>query len=154
MEKKSLRTLIDIFCVLVGLVVSILMFMGPNTTIAIEIIANYPHADQEIQTYEDLQDLFSLRKKTWGDGTPITLFVFPQSSYTHIALCKQKLKIFPFQLKNIWSDLFSVGVAKKPVLVKSEGEMIRAVLKIPGALGYLEALEKKTNLTVIKISYE
>ncbi len=109
------------------------------------IIVN-PSVTQEISSRE-LRSIFSMRRRTWKDGSAIRVFVLPDDHLTHKAFCKNKLGIFPHRLRKTWDRLVFTGTGQAPFEVASLKEMRSRVLETPGAIGYLPGLEKEISNT-------
>lgn len=84
-----------------------------------------------------LRAIFSMRLRTWPDGSLITVFVLSNHSPLHIQFSKKILNIFPYQLQRTWDRLVYSGTGQAPVELKSIHEMYDKVASIPGAIGYL-----------------
>jgi hypothetical protein len=87
---------------------------------------------------QTLRAIFSMRLRTWPDGTPITVFVLAMTNPVHVDFCKEVLGVFPHQLQRAWDRLVYSGTGQAPVEVNSLEEMQRRVRETPGAIGYLE----------------
>lgn len=91
---------------------------------------------QEHLTLLTLRSIFSQRKRSWEDGTPITVVVLPDDHPLHRLFCRTKLKIYPYVLRDHWDRLMFSGTGTAPRLAKSEAELIEIVRITPGAIGY------------------
>ncbi|WJG09517.1 substrate-binding domain-containing protein [Aliiglaciecola sp. LCG003] len=91
-------------------------------------------------TDAQLRKIFSMRQTVWPNGTPIVVFVRGPQTPAHSILCKEVLKMFPYQVERIWNKLAYSGLGDKPTEVESESEMLNKLSSTPGAIGYaLEA---------------
>ena len=86
---------------------------------------------------ETLRAIFGMRIHIWSDGTPISVFVLNTNHIVHINFCKEKLKVFPYQLQRTWNRLVFSGTGQAPIQVESIAEMKAKIASIPGAIGYL-----------------
>ncbi|WP_432470573.1 hypothetical protein [Amphritea sp. HPY] len=78
-----------------------------------------------------------MRVTRWQDGTPIRVFVYPDRDPAHFQFVKQRLKIFPYQLRNTWDRALYTGSGESPRQVNSAAEMIQRIAQTPGAIGYI-----------------
>ncbi|XQW85458.1 hypothetical protein ACOYR1_01645 [Thalassotalea piscium] len=93
-----------------------------------------------------------MRQVKWSNGMPIVVFVLPSSSKPHQDFCKQSLKIFPYQLDRIWNKLTFSGLGVAPIMVNTSAELLSAVKRTPGAIGYVENAIKEEDINVIAIT--
>ena len=112
----------------------ILMFGVPAN--AQVVVANKIPLQNTI-TPETLRAIFGMRIHVWSDGTPISVFVLNTNNEAHIEFCKEKLKVFPYQLQRTWNRLVFSGTGQAPIQVNSIAEMKAKITSIPGAIGYL-----------------
>jgi len=84
-----------------------------------------------------LRTVFGMRLRTWPNGTPIKVLVLPDNKQLHIEFCKQVLGIFPHQLRWAWDRLVYSGTGQAPEQVSTEEQMLEALERTPGAIGYL-----------------
>ncbi|GAA0856184.1 substrate-binding domain-containing protein [Aliiglaciecola litoralis] len=126
---------------------------------------NFAHADgksvtvlihNDVKTTEltsaQLRKIFSMRQTLWPDGTPIVVFVLPSQHPAHQALCKDMLKMFPYQVERIWNKLAYSGLGEKPIEVSSEQEMLERLRTTPGAIGYVMENTDFDNAQSLKIT--
>ncbi len=81
--------------------------------------------------------IFSMRVKSWPDGSAITVFVLPDQAIEHQTFVKQVLQLLPHQLRRHWNRLIYTGIGRAPTEVGSEAEMRQQLLATPGSIGYL-----------------
>ncbi|AAZ28583.1 MULTISPECIES: hypothetical protein [Colwellia] len=79
-----------------------------------------------------------MRQLRWSDNSAINVFVLPSQHELHQRFAKERLQIFPYQLNRIWHKLTYSGLGVAPTIVASEKELIQAVTKTPGAIGYID----------------
>lgn len=79
-----------------------------------------------------------MRQLRWSDDSAINVFVLPSQHDLHQRFAKERLQIFPYQLNRIWHKLTYSGLGVAPTVVASEQELIQAVTKTPGAIGYID----------------
>lgn len=92
-----------------------------------------------------------MRRRTWPDGTPIQVFVFPDNHPLHHSFCKKVLGIFPHQLRRIWDRSVFSGTGQAPVEVDSMEEMHDQVAKTEGAIGYLDRQTLDDSVKLIEV---
>jgi len=103
---------------------------------AIEIVT-HPQVTESSLTKSQLRRIYTMRQLRWSNNRTITVFVLPSQHILHQRFAKERLQIFPYQLNRIWHKLTYSGLGVAPIIVKSEQELIQAVLETPGAIGYL-----------------
>ena len=118
---------------------------------AIEIIT-HPQVTESSLTKSQLRRIYTMRQLRWSNNKAITVFVLPSQHVLHQRFAKERLQIFPYQLNRIWYKLTYSGLGVAPIIVKSEQELIQAVLETPGAIGYLsdEMLIKQREVFIDK----
>jgi ABC-type phosphate transport system substrate-binding protein len=93
-----------------------------------------------------------MRQVRWANDETIIVYVLPSQHTVHKVFSKDMLHIFPYQLDRIWKKLTFSGLGVSPRIVQSQSELIRAVSSTPGAIGYVEALDKGVHVNVIKVT--
>jgi hypothetical protein len=88
-----------------------------------------------------LRAIFTMRKRSWQDDTPITVVVLPDNDQTHQQFCKTVLKIYPFVLREQWDRLIFSGTGIPPVIVKDLNALRETISETPGAIGYTISTE-------------
>lgn len=118
---------------------------------AIEIVT-HPQVTESSLTKSQLRRIYTMRQLRWSNNRAITVFVLPSQHALHQRFAKERLQIFPYQLNRIWHKLTYSGLGVAPIIVKSEEELIQAVLETPGAIGYLsdEMLIKQREIFISK----
>ena len=87
-----------------------------------------------------LRSIFFGRMQTWPDGTPITVFVLPDTHPLHLRFCTLYLKTFPYVLKRQWNHLTFTGSGVRPIEVGTTYNLYERVRATPGAIGYINRL--------------
>lgn len=100
------------------------------------VIANVSVTTTELNSNQ-LRKIFSMRQTTWPDGQQITVFVLPAKSKAHTKLCKDILKMFPYQIERLWNKLAYSGLGEAPIEVDSPEDMKSKIENTPGAVGYI-----------------
>ncbi|WP_245756546.1 hypothetical protein [Amphritea atlantica] len=80
---------------------------------------------------------FAMRITRWPDGRPIRVFVLPDRHPLHQRFVKQRLQVFPYQLRNNWDRQVFTGTGAFPVTVDNMEEMYRMVSQTEGSIGYI-----------------
>ncbi|WP_198559896.1 substrate-binding domain-containing protein [Colwellia sp. 12G3] len=120
---------------------------------AIEVIT-HPQVTESNLTKSQLRRIYTMRQLRWSDNSAISVFVLPSQHNLHQRFAKEQLQIFPYQLNRIWHKLTYSGLGVAPTIVRSQEELIQAVIKTPGAIGYIddESLRKIKKNKSIKVS--
>lgn len=95
--------------------------------------------------------LFAMRQTRWPNGRAVRVFVLDDGAPAHVALCKELLDIYPYQLREAVDRGVYTGVAQAPTRVASEAEMKRRVATTPGAIGYVTSTTKDDHAHPIAI---
>jgi ABC-type phosphate transport system substrate-binding protein len=103
---------------------------------AIEVVT-HPQVAVSSLTKSQLRRIYTMRQLRWSDNSAISVFVLPSQHNLHQRFAKEKLQVFPYQLNRIWHKLTYSGLGVAPTIVKTEQELIQAVIKTPGAIGYI-----------------
>lgn len=111
------------------------------------------HPSVELKSYSrnSLRAVFGMRLKTWPNGVPVRVFVMPDDAALHTIFTKEKLNIFPYQLRAGWDKLIFSGTGQAPFLVKTEEEMRERISSTPGAIGYLKRANIDESIHVLNI---
>jgi len=117
----------------------------------ISVIANSSVTFEQLKL-KDLRSIYTMKKRLWAEGEPVSVFVYSGDNSIHKAFCRELLKVFPRQLESVWYRLVYSGTGASPIRVNSEAEMLERVANTPGAIGYLqsESLNEKTKIITIK----
>jgi len=92
-----------------------------------------------------LRSIFFGRMQTWPDGTPVTVFVLPDTHPLHLRFCTLYLKTFPYVLKRQWNHLTFTGSGVRPIEVGTTYNLYERVRTTPGAIGYINRLPGNTS---------
>ncbi|WP_255251847.1 hypothetical protein [Nitrosomonas ureae] len=115
-----------------------------------EIVTNL-NVSETALTVNSLRSIFSMSLKTWPDGTKIRVFVLSDEDKLHKTVSKEKLNVFPYQLRSTWDRLVFSGTGQAPIRVNSIEEMRDKVVNTPGAIGYLWRANIDENVNVLQI---
>lgn len=114
------------------------------------VIANSSVTSVDLSSNQ-LRKIFSMRQTIWPDGQPIRVYVLPSKSEAHIKLCKNVLKMFPYQIDRLWNKLAYSGLGETPIEVETAQRMKLKIASTPGAIGYILSSDDDENLTVINV---
>ena len=115
------------------------------------LVISHPEVNQDAVNQMQLRRIFSLKQRTWNDGSPISLIVLSSDNDQHVAILCQQLKIFPYQLEREWNKLIYSGQASPPFVAVSSAEMQSLVTSTPGAIGYLYSESASANVNIIEV---
>jgi ABC-type phosphate transport system substrate-binding protein len=115
-----------------------------------EIIAN-PSVSEKTISKSSLRAIFGMRLHNWPDGAAVRVFVMPDDSPLHATFSKEKLHVFPYQLRSAWDRLVFSGTGQAPDTVASAEEMLARVASTPGAIGYLAKSKIDGRVNVLQI---
>ena len=115
-----------------------------------EIVIN-PGVKERILSSNTLRSIFSMHLKTWSDGTKIRVFVLSDDDQLHQIVSKEKLNVFPYQLRSTWDRVVFSGTGQAPIKVNSNEEMLARIATTPGAIGYLWRANINENVNVLEI---
>jgi ABC-type phosphate transport system substrate-binding protein len=115
-----------------------------------EVVTN-PGVTEKTVPKSSLRAIFGMRLHAWPDGTAIRVFVMPDDAPLHAAFAKEKLNVFPYQLRSAWDRLVYSGTGQAPDTVTSQEEMLAKVASTPGAIGYLAKSKIDGRVNVLQI---
>ena len=104
---------------------------------AVEVITNSDNATQ-IQGSNNLRSIFSMRTRYWPNGEKIRVFVLADDNEMHKRFVKQKLQMFPHQLRRTWDRMTYTGTGQPPVTVHSTIEMLEKIKNTKNSIGYID----------------
>jgi len=128
--------------------ISILAF--PRPAAAVDIVVNARVAQHEFSRAM-MRAIFGMRRSQWPDGSAVNVFVLHDDHPAHQAVCKEKLNLYPYQLRQLWERQQFTGIGQMPVFVANEEEMALRVAETPGAIGYLTNASANAKLRVIQL---
>ncbi len=126
------------------------LFFASTTASAVDIITNRNVSLNAI-SLASARAIFGMRQVKWPDGKPIRVYVLPDDHPTHGAVCKERLNLFPYQLRQSWDRLVYSGMAQAPNEVSSEEELMNKVAATPGAIGYVRKVRSNDPVKIITI---
>jgi hypothetical protein len=123
---------------------------GTIGNVSVEVVVHPSIAIRDISK-NSLRAIFGMRLRAWQDGSPIRVFVLPDEEPLHQLFAKEKLNIFPYQLRSAWDRLIFSGTGQAPFLVSSEEEMRVRVATTPGAIGYLKRVNIDDSIQILHV---
>ncbi|MGV2871959.1 hypothetical protein [Colwellia sp. E150_009] len=117
---------------------------------AVDVIV-HPSVSESKFTTSQLRRIYTMRQTQWADGVRITAYVLPRQHSLHLRFTKDRLQMFPYQLDRIWNKLTYSGLGVAPITVNTPEELMNAVRKTPGAIGYVESIKDAEGVNVIQI---
>ncbi len=115
------------------------------------IIIKNASTHHDALTRKSLKSIFSMRWRTWDDGSPIKVIVMDDDSDTHRKFTTQILGIFPHQLRKVWNRIVFSGTGQSPRAVDNSEQMIELVKNTPGAIGYIPKSHAVENLLLVEV---
>lgn len=137
-------------------VVLLWLTLASNTSAADTQVTLIAHQSVDINTLNTstLRAIFSLRKRSWNNKTPIKVFVLPDNHPVHKSFCKTVLKIYPYVLRDQWDRVIFSGIGTPPTVAKDIDELKRIVRATPGSIGYAPSASLTETRQQTSISYE
>jgi ABC-type phosphate transport system substrate-binding protein len=117
---------------------------------SVYVIVNSANPQRNI-SQTGLNAIFNMRLRHWSDGSPITVYVLQDEDPLHKTFCKQKLHVFPHQIRRGWNRLIFSGTGQVPLLVETKEEMLKQVSTTPGAVGYLSGKDLTSAVKILEI---
>lgn len=114
-----------------------MFFSITKFTYAIEIVVNDSVNLSEI-SHQQIKSIYLGQQTHWPSGNLIKLYKLPSTHKTHNSFVKNTLGLYPYQFNRRWQKLVFSGFAVKPSEVIDEQELLDAIAKTPGAIGYIE----------------
>lgn len=114
-------------------------------------VVTHPDVKEMSFSVNVLRAIFSMRLRTWSDGKLIKVFVLSDNDDLHQDFAKEKLNVFPYQLRLAWDRLVFSGTGQAPISVHSHDEMLAKVASTPGAIGYLKTTYINDDIHVLQI---
>lgn len=87
-------------------------------------------------SYSDIEDIFTLRKKKWSNGTTIRVFILPRSNPRTKEFTTKYLSMTPNRYFDILENRESLGKGNIAEIIESDTGIVLKVLTTPGSIGY------------------
>ncbi|KAF3981146.1 MAG: hypothetical protein HFP81_08325 [Methylococcales symbiont of Hymedesmia sp. n. MRB-2018] len=81
--------------------------------------------------------IFAQQLNYWSNGEKTRVFIFKDDHPLHKQFTKNKLNMFPHQLRRVWDRMVFSGTGQAPDLVETEEEMLEKIANTKNAIGYL-----------------
>ncbi|MDF1582489.1 MAG: hypothetical protein RQ733_01895 [Methyloprofundus sp.] len=120
-----------------ALLLCIVLLLDAPTVNATEVIVSANTIGQ-LKDFHQLRAIFSLRTLYWPNGEKIKVFVLPDNNAVHKEFVKEKLDMFPHQLRRTWNRMTYTGTGQPPVTVDSIAEMLDKIQHMDNAIGYID----------------
>jgi len=128
------------------ILIVVLLCLPCSSAFALEVIVNRSVAENHLDQGIDLRAIFSLRTRYWSDGELIHIFVLPDNNSIHQVFVKDKLQMFPYQLRRTWNRIIYTGAGQAPTTVYSVQEMLEKVKTTKNAIGYIDKENKDESI--------
>lgn len=102
-------------------------------------LITHPSVGVESLTQNEARLYMTMRLNLWPDGRRTQVFVLPDNNPLHVAVSKEILGLYPYQLRRAWDRQLFSGTGPAPITVGTEAELIKRVAETPGAIGYAES---------------
>lgn len=135
-----------------GIFIAIFFFSVAFTSIAkaAEIVVNksVPNASY---SSADIRAVFTMQKRFWSNNRQIKVYTLSDGNPLHKDFVKNKLGMFPHQIRRIWDRITYSGTGTEPIELDSEQEMIDKIANTPNSIGYVT--KKPDNDNVRSLDY-
>lgn len=128
----------------------VLWFCAFNSAAASTVVVNNNVAVDKL-TQAQLRSIFTMRQIQWPDGSPIYVVVLPDNSAEHQRFSRELLRLFPYQLGNIWDRQSFSGMASRPQVAVDQRHMLQILRTTPGSIGYVDQYQADVAVKEIRI---
>lgn len=115
---------------------------------AVEIVVNQSVPVQEI-SLNKVRAIFTMRQRFWSSGEQIKVFTLADVNPIHKTFSKNKLQMFPHQLRRVWDRLVFSGTGQAPVTLDDEQQMLDKIANTPHSIGYLNSEQENEKIRTI-----
>jgi hypothetical protein len=140
--------------VVIALLSMALMAFGGNVSAqTISVIVNSKVEVKEM-TIQELQEVFTLKRGYWRNGSRVKIFIMPSDSITARRFIVEVLQLSPAMYFDLIESAYAMGKSNIPTTVPRAETVIIKVMITPGGIGYTDIPESKLNVdnvTVIKV---
>ena len=119
------------------LTAAIILLAAVATQAQVAVIANKSVPESSVSSSK-LSDIYSLRLKTWSNGSAIVPVTF-KSDNEDSQKFFNSLGKSTMEMKKLWMKLQLTGEGQPPVGVGSDDEVLSKVASTPGAIGFVSA---------------
>ena len=120
---------------------------------AITVIVNSSVEVKEM-TIQELQEIFTLKRTHWANGTRIKIFVLPNDTYVARRFIQEVLQLPPNLYFDLVESAYAMGKTNIPVVVAREESLVIKIMVNSGSIGYTSVPERQLkidNVTIIKV---
>jgi len=119
-----------------------------------DTIIVHPDVPIDHLSANELRSIFSMRSLRWVNGVPIRVFVLSDQSPVHKSFVKQKLEMFPYQLRMTWDRAVFSGTGYPPRKVLNVEDMVSRVRSTKGGIGYVndESIPLLEGVKIVEIN--
>lgn len=114
-------------------------------------VVTNPEVNEKSLSVNVLRSIFSMRLRTWPNGSLIKVYVLSDNDDLHHDFAKEILNVFPYQLRLAWDRLVFSGTGQAPILVNSHEEMLAKIASTPDSIGYLKTTYISDDIHVLQI---
>lgn len=115
-----------------------LLFLTSFPLLAEPVVIVNPQVSHLNISLIEVKRIYAMQLKKWPNDMPIKVFTLADSSKEQRNFVISVLKMQPYQLDRLWKRIIYSGTGKVPKVVVSEDEMIKQVMAVPGAIGFIE----------------
>ena len=115
------------------------------------MLISHPSVTVDAMTLNTTRLMFSMQLRQWPDGVPVQVFVLPDNSQVHRAFAKDRLSLYPRQLRRVWDRQLYSGTGQVPETVDSEQQMRDRIASTPGSVGYISSEMIDDTVKVLEI---
>lgn len=124
----------------------LMLFLTISGYAQVAVIANKSVSESSISSAK-LQEIYSLKTKTWGNGKSIVLFTIKDDNTSN--KCFGSFGKSYADMKKVWMKLQLTGEGQAPEAVGSADEVLNKVASTPGAIGYIDASKVNDKVKVL-----
>jgi len=99
----------------------------------------------------DLKQIFLGKKRSWPDGTKVTLYSMDDYEITS-AFTTSVMNKSAQQFSTFWKKALFTGTGRPPVQVTNDAEMIQKLASDPGGIGYISKAAADDTVKIIQIN--
>lgn len=121
------------------------------SSFAIDVITNSKGSNLLVQKQSNLRAIFSMHTRYWPNGKKIKVFVLPDDNILHQAFVKERLQMFPYQLRRTWNRKTYTGTGQPPITVDSVSEMLEKIRQTEYSIGYIDRRVSDEHISILDI---
>ncbi|HUI29935.1 MAG TPA: hypothetical protein VLX91_06930 [Candidatus Acidoferrales bacterium] len=127
--------------------VALVVLAAAGAQAQVAVIANKSVPEESIQISK-LNDIYSLRQKTWSNGS----IIIPVTLKSDNEVSRKFFDAFgmsSMEMKKLWMRAQLTGEGQPPEGMNSTDEILDKVASTPGAIGYVEADKVNAKVKVL-----